>query len=412
MKGICLIFTFLFAININAQNTDFILSGKITDSKTGQAISNANIYLKNSKFGVKSNQNGFYKISIKQIPSCLTFSHIGYAEKQITIENSNNIINISLETQSSELNGITITPKKPENIIKGKPLYVKDYSFYNDNILLLAYKYRSLNKAELIVLKLNGDTVTSLDVNSPEKIYKDCMGYNHLIEKENGFQIYYDSTKIQLLYPSESKDYEAKLSPCVQAIYDQYYFRHFNANNQILQYFKYNFKTKKQSEFRTISDKKALRRLKDKSRLMSMDGYTESDERFEQLCFYSPLYSPLIRINDSAFIFNFVDSKIEKYTSEGVFVKEVGIEFHQKKKWRKEIFLDEITNKVYTLYREDGISTIQEINTETGMLGTAFTISKFVFIDQIKIRNGVAYFLYTEKKTAENEYKQLFAYKL
>ena len=412
MKGICLISAFLLIINAYAQNTDFILTGKITDSKSGQPISNANIYVKGSMYGVKSNQNGFYKINIKQIPSSITFSHIGYAEKQILIEKSKNIFNISLESQSSELNGITITPKKPENIIKGKPLYVKDFNFYNDYILLLAYKYKSLNEAELILMKTNGDTLLSLQVNSPEKIYKDCLGYNHLIEKENAFQIFYDSAKLQLLYPTESENYEAKLSPCIEVIYNQYYFRHYTANKQILNYIRYNSEAKKQSEFITISDKKALRRLKDKSRLMNMDGYTEFDERFEQMCFYSPLYSPLLEINDTAYIFNFVDSKIERYTSDGKFINEVNIDFHLKKKWRKEILLDEITNKVYTLYREDGISTIQEINITTGELGSAFKISKYVFIDQIKIRNGIAYFLYTEKKTTQNDYKQLYAYKL
>ena len=267
MKGICLISAFLLIINAYAQNTDFILTGKITDSKSGQPISNANIYVKGSMYGVKSNQNGFYKINIKQIPSSITFSHIGYAEKQILIEKSKNIFNISLESQSSELNGITITPKKPENIIKGKPLYVKDFNFYNDYILLLAYKYKSLNEAELILMKTNGDTLLSLQVNSPEKIYKDCLGYNHLIEKENAFQIFYDSAKLQLLYPTESENYESKLSPCIEVIYNQYYFRHYTANKQILNYIRYNSEAKKQSEFITISDKKALRRLKDKSRL-------------------------------------------------------------------------------------------------------------------------------------------------
>ena len=72
---------------------------------------------------------------------------------------------------------------------------------------------------------------------------------------------------------------------------------------------------------------------------------------------------------------------------------------------------DEVKEKVYTLFRKDGISTIQEINLKTGELANSSVIPELPFIDKIKINNDNIYFLYTEHNEQSN-YKKLYRMKI
>jgi len=195
------------------------------------------------------------------------------------------------------------------------------------------------------------------------------------------------------------------------AIYEKFFLKNYLYNNQLLQYYFYKDAHAKPFEFLTIADDAALHRLKDKSRLASMQGYTEDDERFEQMCFYAPLYAPLVNLNDTVMIFDFVNSKIEFFDSDAKSIKETNISFHKDHQWRKEIFVDEVRNKVYTLFREQGISKLCEVDLTKGTLGKSVQIPDFTFIEKIRVHDGKVYFLYTEKNQ-NAEYKQLYSFRI
>lgn len=81
-----------------------VIKGKIT-AKNGDEIPYANIYLKNTKIGTTTNENGFYEL--KNIPRnnyTLIISSIGYKTKTIKISitnNKNSIKNITLSDDNS-----------------------------------------------------------------------------------------------------------------------------------------------------------------------------------------------------------------------------------------------------------------------------------------------------------------------
>ena len=92
-------------------------------------------------------------------------------------------------------------------------------------------------------------------------------------------------------------------------------------------------------------------------------------------------------------------------------IQEIPISFHNNKYWNREIFVDDVKGKVYTLFRKDGISTIQEINMKTGELANSVVIPELPFIDKIKIINNNIYFLYTEHNE-QSDYQKLYKMKI
>ncbi len=68
-------------------------------------------------------------------------------------------------------------------------------------------------------------------------------------------------------------------------------------------------------------------------------------------------------------------------------------------KWNRKVILDEATFTFYTTFSEDGITTIKKIDVEKGTAETVSVLVGFPFIENLRIHNGKAYFLYANDYT-------------
>ena len=69
------------------------------------------------------------------------------------------------------------------------------------------------------------------------------------------------------------------------------------------------------------------------------------------------------------------------------------------KKWGKKVILDSATGRFYTTFVEDGITTIKIIDIENGTAETIAVLGGFPFIENLRIYNGKAYFLFKNDNT-------------
>ena len=80
------------------------ITGKITDSKTGNPLSGVSIRVKSTKKGAQTNNEGIFKIQAN-VGDELEITSIGYKNSSITISNTSDL-NISIEAASTELQEI------------------------------------------------------------------------------------------------------------------------------------------------------------------------------------------------------------------------------------------------------------------------------------------------------------------
>ena len=411
MKLYSIIFLFIFSISsIYSQSDGIRVYGKITDSNTGLIIKNVNIRIKGTNIGSVSHKNGQYSIGVNDVPATIIFSHVGYEKYYQKINHKiSQKHNIQLKPVIVELEEFSISSEIVKNILKNKPLHICDYEFYENNILLLAYKDRKLSKARIILIDHFGDTISGLNVRKPEKFYKDCFDNVHLICKDTVWQIYFDSEKLQLLYPVNPKKFDLTMKNCVEESGDNVYFMDYAYHNQVLQYYYYNRKTDEAKTLRVIGDEKAIAMIDD------FDGYIqnlinsgvrniEAHTRFEEMCMVDPIFVPLKKVGDTICIFNYVNSLMEFYDHDGKLVYETPVDFHNDKHWIEDIFIDEVSDKVYTLFKRNGISYLHEINLKDGNLRKEIKIPDFPFVSKIQIYNGNIYFLYSEKSNIYKKY--------
>jgi hypothetical protein len=94
-----------------------LLSGYVLDSKTGDPIVGASIYLEKSKVGVTTDQYGFYSISIPKGNQLLNIQSIGMKDsRRMLLVYGDGKMNIELHDQVITLKNVVISAQKLSNV--------------------------------------------------------------------------------------------------------------------------------------------------------------------------------------------------------------------------------------------------------------------------------------------------------
>ncbi|MBI5219508.1 MAG: carboxypeptidase-like regulatory domain-containing protein [Bacteroidia bacterium] len=409
-----LIFVLFLILNSFAQNDSYILSGTILESGTDKPIEKVAVKTGKPNAGVYSDKNGKFKIFFNQFPVEINFSHLAYEIQTITFREIRKEIKVYMTVKNTELPPVTVSADKVINLVAKKLLAVNDYEFMGKNILMLVYNYNYLKDKNpwLVLMNKDGDTLCSTPIGSDGKFYKDCMGNLHLVTDREAYQVFYDSTRFHLIYPAPKEEFFKGLEPCIANIENYYYLKNYSFRNQVLTYYKANISDTSYEKMRVIADDAGMRMLVSRDRFFAMgtNPPTEADIRFEEMCFFDPVYAPMYKVDGQLVIFNFVDSKLEFYSETGTLEKDVRIDFHKSLHWEEAMFIDEVCKRAYTLYVKDGISSLCEISLQTGKPGRQVKIPKFKFINKIKVCNNRVYFLY--RKTTSDDLMALYVMEL
>lgn len=122
----------LSAFSALAQN---VISGNVTDSKSGSAVSNVTVTVKGARVSVQTGADGSFKITAPASAKTLVFSSIGYAAQEAAI-NGSSAIRISLVQTDQKLDEIVVvaygTRKKSD--LTGAVTQVSAKDFQKGNI--------------------------------------------------------------------------------------------------------------------------------------------------------------------------------------------------------------------------------------------------------------------------------------
>jgi hypothetical protein len=101
--------------------TKFTISGTVTDSLKGEEIIDATIKVVEKSIGVRTNEYGFYSLSLPEGMYTISFIVTGYSPKEMVVKlDENKRINIQLVSLSDKfktLNEIKVTAKKQDQNI-------------------------------------------------------------------------------------------------------------------------------------------------------------------------------------------------------------------------------------------------------------------------------------------------------
>lgn len=397
------------------------IKGTIKDAKTDELLIGANISIDGTMQGTSTDINGNFQIITNKFPILITVSYIGYQSKKITIDAPN--IEIKLQPEEEQLSELVITDQPVIEKVFKKNYTIKDYEFYEDYIILLVYK-GYFKKHSLILTNMEGKQLSELSIKElkPLELFAGCLGGVHLITNTYARQIYILGNSIQFLKKVDTRVFDAKMSPCVDANSNYVFYKTSRFANQEVSYLKIDKTNPRNKKIvATVTHEKNLVLLEDEPSFQQLREYVAKEHAqgqprsssfgdkliegdFVSRVIYKPIYAPLFEFRDTMYLFDHVYNKIIKINPLGERVDSTQMDYHVNKKWRKKIIFDQETGKAYTLLDTKWAMTLHQINLETGQLSVPLVLDR-PHISDIKIKDGFIYFLYFAPQHGENTKK-------
>ena len=190
------------------------VSGTVIDESNGQPIPYVNVWVKNTRIGATTGENGKFSIEGAKIGDTILISSLGYANIQFSAENENNVV---MKAKINKLDEVVVIPMKnltEFSVISFKKVK-KNRNWYNNGHYSLArffnYKHEYdktpfLSQISLIALNAKMDNVIfriRLVEVSPNGEPSDIgLTDNIIIESQKGInEIIVNILKEKVLFP-------------------------------------------------------------------------------------------------------------------------------------------------------------------------------------------------------------------
>ena len=409
-------FLFLFIFITASLCAQITITGAIINSLTNTPVADANIIVKGTLQGTSSDNLGNFELRVRALPVMIIISEIRHHTTEFIV--TNQISQIRLAPKIQMLKEVNIQENRIQNIHPDPRLHAYDFEFYEDFILVLAFE-KTRKKSELLILEDNGDLILTHELSIiPEGFYKDFMGNVHLLTADSAYQIYYDYQKIQLLYSLSKWDFMATMHQCRAEFNDRILTN--NMRYRGLESLYFAISENENKLFYSIADSAKrsylerefdlkyflqLRKQGVEEFMVSVKTLRENLDIYRQTIgmdwmdsqILSPVFAPLYKISDTVFIFDYTNSEVIKFDKDLKVVQKIPINFHNGKKWTKQIIVDDTWQDVYTCYTRDGITHVTQLNKATFKPEKVSEVNGLIYIDKIKIRNDHAYFLHKDQ---------------
>ena len=412
-KVIILLAFLLLGVCASAQERA-VIQGYCKD-ENGKPIENVSVYVQDSLLVSVTDEQGRFTYSLAKSGLKLRFAHMVFEPTYYTIKekdiNGKNLT-VRMKTKSHELLEVEITANAPHIAFDNPVMTVIDYTIREDGIYLIAYRRRN---SALLHLSFDMDTLHELPISSRYKyLNKDAFGDIYALndyqaslvgfmELDNGKKMmmnFYHSMTRKAFYDKFSTIVAASDSIFITGRYFYY--------NKEMGYYRHRLGSDEEPELlHYIVDEEG----RDDIWLLTHTrggigaNYWVAD----------PIYNPIYAIDNEFYLFAYTDHETIVFDAVGNELERYPLTFHEYRKWngkmeldrrwKQKMLYDAARKEFYTFFVNDGIYTLKRIDLKTGTATSVMDLSGYPFAQNMRIHNGVLYFLYP---TGINHRKALY----
>ncbi|MCK5775132.1 MAG: carboxypeptidase-like regulatory domain-containing protein [Bacteroidales bacterium] len=418
--NLVLIFIVVFSfLSVNGQTQQQIITGYVVDSETQIPIPNTHIVSIESKIGVVSDDDGYFKMIVPISSITLEFSFIGYVPKQISlpITADTNLL-VNLVSKTFELGEVAIKSDNNTYNPQINKYSVLDYGFIGDSLLVLQ-KRRSLGGLpSLVLLNRNFDTISvnNMIPKGAYQIFKDCLNSHHIITKDSAYQIAVNSDVnndgIVLYKPYGIRQFYQIMAHCLFRKEGDIFFEFpiYQGYGHEIIFFNEKDKTKNlfvryvdsESYSNMVGDISEISSLfylhsvinastNDSLTIAHINNYNHESRYIRELGSHI-VKNHLCLFKDTIFYFNYYESMIQVFPNINAAPLKVVIDYKHTKGWGINIQIDLVEDKLYSIIKTKGYYKVYRINAHSGDIEYMTRLSVFKGGD-LKINNGFMYYL-------------------
>ncbi|MCU0378387.1 MAG: TonB-dependent receptor [Bacteroidales bacterium] len=175
-----LVFLAFFPVIAMSQET-FTLSGKITDSETGEDLIGATVIVAELAKGAATNSYGFYSLSLPAGNYKIEYSYIGYENKVVELELSKSlVVNIEITPSVMVLDEVVISTERDDKRITSAELGVERLNMKDVNRIPVIFGERDILKT----IQLLPGISSSSEGNTGYNVRGGSMGQNLILLDE------------------------------------------------------------------------------------------------------------------------------------------------------------------------------------------------------------------------------------
>ena len=95
-----------------------IVSGTVTDARTGRKLTQASVTVKGEGVSVVTNDDGYFTLKTDTKPDYILVSHLGYETKEVKVENDKNTLRVRLKPTTIELRELVVWTEDPRELVR------------------------------------------------------------------------------------------------------------------------------------------------------------------------------------------------------------------------------------------------------------------------------------------------------
>ena len=416
MKQVSLLLTlFILYLNISASAQERAIIQGYCKDENGKAIENVSVYVRDSLLVAVTDDQGRFTYANAKAGMKLRFAHMVFEPTHYTIKEKDingKSLTIRMKTKNHQLLEVEVTANAPHIAFDNPVMSVIDYTIREDGIYVIAYRRRN---STLLRLSFDMDTLNEMPISSRYKyLSKDAFGDIYAIndyqaslvgfmEKDDGKKIF-----MNFYYSMSRKDFFDKFATIVAAsdsvfITGQYFYY-----NKEMGYYRNWLGSDREPELLHYIIDEAGR--DDIWLLTHTKGGIGAN-----FWIADRIYNPIYTIDNKFYIFAYTDHETLIFDAEGNEIERYPLTFHEyrnwngkmepDRRWKQKMLVDSARKEFYTFFVNNGIYTLKRIDLETGTASTVFDLSGYPFAQNLRIHNGVLYFIYP---TGINHRKALY----
>lgn len=414
MQKLLTLLIFLLGFSSWCAAQRFIIPGRVTDQVTGEALPYASVRVQGEVIGTLANEKGDFSMEIPRLGVVLEVSQLGYRKHYVRVDKIPKMpLKIELKQKDIELERVVISDGL-QRVFKDKKLYLYDYEFWEDQLFVIYYDREE--RSSKIALVDENDSIVAVHPGPevPGKLVKDCLGNVHALTPNLACQLFTIDGEIEM-YIDSLELFNRYVKPCLAQVEDNYFYKFYRFNSQILLYYTYNATAKQGEYFVELKDKDRIHQLLDPHPSNIYRGIAQSEEeflsipnstwkevatindefQFYQHAFFKPIYAPLRVIDQQIHVFDHLNGELRRYESDGEFLRSTAIHYQEEPHWKEFVIVDEVRGDAYTAFENHETFTLAEIDQENGEILGRYELPR-EFPTKVTVRDGVVFFMYRE----------------
>ena len=399
---------------------DLLIKGKVLDAASGSALASAVITAQGGEQHAVTDSAGAFEMWLRPNTQFVSISLLGYENAVYQIPSiilANPLrITIRLKSKSIALPAVTVSPELCVPVVKDKAYYVLDFEIIEQQRLLVLTYELGVKGGALLLTDADGKKLSEARFSEePVELFHDCLSNEHVVTEEGAYQIHVNDSLVTLLPKTDIARFNRYLRPCVAKTDSGFFFIRRYMHEKALSVGRPREVALALSYWmeRAGQEPKFVRFIAD-SKMQELDAseYTfeqqkldagmyrggasghgpEADRAFAVMTLLKDAYAPLYALRDSLVLFNFLESKIEIYSSGGTRLGARPFLFEHDKYWKRQLLYDEWTGRFYTFFDRDGKLSVCAMDCSSGKTEKPIPVM-LPFARKLRVANGFLYFI-------------------